>query len=68
MVTMFIDTFPSPFYDKAVGSVASNFADLVTIGERTESDIGNSPKLTIALASPRRRSKKRKKGRLMPSY
>ncbi|RDY03638.1 hypothetical protein CR513_12760, partial [Mucuna pruriens] len=36
MVTMFIDTLPSPFYDKEVGSVASNFADLVIIGERIE--------------------------------
>ncbi|RDX84583.1 hypothetical protein CR513_34351, partial [Mucuna pruriens] len=39
MVTMFIDTLPSPFYDKAVGSVATNFADLVTVGERIESGI-----------------------------
>ncbi|RDX91771.1 hypothetical protein CR513_26193, partial [Mucuna pruriens] len=39
MVTMFIDTFPSPFYDKVVGSVATNFADLVTVGERIESGI-----------------------------
>ncbi|RDX96148.1 hypothetical protein CR513_21221, partial [Mucuna pruriens] len=39
MVTMFIDTLPSPFYDKAVGSMATNFADLVTVGERIESDI-----------------------------
>ncbi|RDX87609.1 hypothetical protein CR513_30894, partial [Mucuna pruriens] len=36
MVTMFIDTLPSPFYSKAVGSVASNFANLVTMGERIE--------------------------------
>ncbi|RDX79708.1 hypothetical protein CR513_39849, partial [Mucuna pruriens] len=28
MVSMFIETLPSSFYDKAVGSVASNFADL----------------------------------------
>ncbi|RDY08028.1 hypothetical protein CR513_07784, partial [Mucuna pruriens] len=39
MVTKFIDTLPSPFYDKAVGSVATNFADLVTVGERIESGI-----------------------------
>ncbi|RDY12551.1 hypothetical protein CR513_02632, partial [Mucuna pruriens] len=36
MVTMFIDTFPSPVYDKVVGSVATNFADLVIVGERIE--------------------------------
>ncbi|RDX74116.1 hypothetical protein CR513_46175, partial [Mucuna pruriens] len=29
MVTMFINTLPSPYYDKVVGNVASNFADLV---------------------------------------
>ncbi|RDX91180.1 hypothetical protein CR513_26874, partial [Mucuna pruriens] len=39
MASMFIDTLPSPFYDKVVGSVASNFADLVTIGERIEAGI-----------------------------
>ncbi|RDX66859.1 hypothetical protein CR513_54326, partial [Mucuna pruriens] len=39
MITMFINTLPSPFYDKAVGSVATNFADLVTVGERIEFDI-----------------------------
>ncbi|RDX75450.1 hypothetical protein CR513_44659, partial [Mucuna pruriens] len=36
MVTMFIDTLPSPYYDKVVGNVASNFADLVVIEERIE--------------------------------
>ncbi|RDX96100.1 hypothetical protein CR513_21280, partial [Mucuna pruriens] len=36
MVMMFIDTLPSPYYDKIVGNVASNFADLVAVGERIE--------------------------------
>ncbi|RDX64296.1 hypothetical protein CR513_57154, partial [Mucuna pruriens] len=36
MVTMFIDTLPSPYYDKVVGNVASNFAELVVVGERIE--------------------------------
>ncbi|RDY12005.1 hypothetical protein CR513_03240, partial [Mucuna pruriens] len=36
MVTMFIDTLSSPFYDEVEGSVASSFADLVTVGERIE--------------------------------
>ncbi|RDY09900.1 hypothetical protein CR513_05668, partial [Mucuna pruriens] len=36
MVTMFIDTLPSPYYDRVVGNVASNFADLVVVGERIE--------------------------------
>ncbi|RDX93921.1 hypothetical protein CR513_23758, partial [Mucuna pruriens] len=39
MASMFIDTLPSPFYDKVVGSVASNFTDLVIIGERIEAGI-----------------------------
>ncbi|RDX92194.1 hypothetical protein CR513_25707, partial [Mucuna pruriens] len=39
MMTIFIDTLPSPLYDKAVESVASSFADLVTVGERIESGI-----------------------------
>ncbi|RDX79123.1 hypothetical protein CR513_40488, partial [Mucuna pruriens] len=29
MATMFIDTLHSPFYEKIVGNVASNFSDLV---------------------------------------
>ncbi|RDY13685.1 hypothetical protein CR513_01358, partial [Mucuna pruriens] len=36
MVTMFIDTLPSSYYDKVIGNAASNFADLVTVGERIE--------------------------------
>ncbi|RDX70795.1 hypothetical protein CR513_49920, partial [Mucuna pruriens] len=36
MVTMFIDTLPTPYYDKVVGNVASNFVDLVVVGERID--------------------------------
>ncbi|RDX92714.1 hypothetical protein CR513_25104, partial [Mucuna pruriens] len=36
MVSTFIDTLPSPFYEIVVGSVSANFADLVIIGERIE--------------------------------
>ncbi|RDY07813.1 hypothetical protein CR513_08021, partial [Mucuna pruriens] len=39
MVTMFIDTLPSPFYDKVVGNVFSNFFDLVVVSERIETEI-----------------------------
>ncbi|RDY03266.1 hypothetical protein CR513_13166, partial [Mucuna pruriens] len=39
MVFMFIETLPSPFYDKAVGSIVSNIADLVTMGERIETNV-----------------------------
>jgi len=34
MVTMFIDTLQSPFYEHMFASVFSNFVDIVTIGER----------------------------------
>ena len=37
MVAMFIDTLQSPFYDRMIGSVSSNFSDIVVIGERVES-------------------------------
>ncbi|RDX74647.1 hypothetical protein CR513_45577, partial [Mucuna pruriens] len=36
MVTMFIDTLPSLYYDKVVGNVTSNFTDLVVVGKRIE--------------------------------
>ncbi|RDX63518.1 hypothetical protein CR513_58043, partial [Mucuna pruriens] len=36
MVTMFIDTLPSPYYDRIVRNMASTFADLVVVGERIE--------------------------------
>ncbi|RDX77064.1 hypothetical protein CR513_42873, partial [Mucuna pruriens] len=36
MAMMFIDTLHSLFYKKMVGNVASNFSDLVLIGERIE--------------------------------
>ncbi|RDY07924.1 hypothetical protein CR513_07899, partial [Mucuna pruriens] len=39
MVTMFIDTLLSLYYDKVVGSVTSNFTYLVVVGKRIE--LGN---------------------------
>ncbi|RDX74822.1 hypothetical protein CR513_45381, partial [Mucuna pruriens] len=36
MVTMFIDTLLSSYYDRIVGNVASNFANLVVVGKRIE--------------------------------
>ncbi|RDX85840.1 hypothetical protein CR513_32900, partial [Mucuna pruriens] len=36
MVSTFIDTLPTLYYEIIVGSVSSNFADLVIIGERIE--------------------------------
>ncbi|RDX79165.1 hypothetical protein CR513_40440, partial [Mucuna pruriens] len=39
MVTMFIDTLSSPFYDKVVENVSSNFSNLLVVGERIETGI-----------------------------
>ncbi|RDX85813.1 hypothetical protein CR513_32936, partial [Mucuna pruriens] len=39
MVSTFIDTLPTPYYEIIVGSVSSNFADLVIIGERIEAGL-----------------------------
>ena len=36
MVTMFMGTLQSPFYEHMVGSVSSKFADIIIIGERIE--------------------------------
>jgi len=36
MITMFIETLQSPFYEHVFRSVSSNFSDIVTIGERIE--------------------------------
>ena len=36
MVTMFMSTLQSPFYENMLGSVSSNFADIVIIEERIE--------------------------------
>jgi len=36
MITMFIETLQDPFYKHVLGSVSSNFSDIVTIGERIE--------------------------------
>lgn len=37
MIAMFIDTLQSPFYDRMIGSVSSNFSDIVIIREQVES-------------------------------
>ncbi|RDX98473.1 hypothetical protein CR513_18593, partial [Mucuna pruriens] len=41
MVTMFIGMIQSPFYDKMIGNVSSNFSNLVIIGERVEMGMRN---------------------------
>ncbi|RDX71529.1 hypothetical protein CR513_49111, partial [Mucuna pruriens] len=54
MVSLFIETLPAPFYDKTVGSVASNFADLVIVGERIEVGIKRG-RFTNNSANPARK-------------
>jgi len=36
IITMFIETLQSPYYEHVLGSVSSNFSDIVTIGKRIE--------------------------------
>jgi len=36
MITMFIKTLQAPFYEHVLGSIFSNFSNIVTIGERIE--------------------------------
>nr|KYP34859.1 hypothetical protein KK1_044129 [Cajanus cajan] len=36
MVTVFVDTLQSPFYDRMIGNVSSKFSDLVIIGDRVK--------------------------------
>jgi len=36
MTTMFIKTLQTPFYEHMLGSISSNFSDIVIIGERIE--------------------------------
>jgi hypothetical protein len=39
LVDTFMSTLHGPYYEKMIGSISSNFADLVTIGERVEEGI-----------------------------
>jgi hypothetical protein len=39
LVDTFMTTLHGPYYEKRIGSISSNFADLVTIGERVEEGI-----------------------------
>jgi len=38
-ITMFVETLQAPFCERVLGSVSSNFSDIVTIGERIEHGI-----------------------------
>ncbi|KAJ1398903.1 hypothetical protein SESBI_30698 [Sesbania bispinosa] len=43
---MFIDTIQFPFYNWKIGSVSSNFSDIVIIGEKVEGGMRNG-KITL---------------------
>ncbi|RDY09148.1 hypothetical protein CR513_06519, partial [Mucuna pruriens] len=64
MVTMFIDTLPSPFYDKVVGNVASSFVDLVVVGERIELGIkwGKFTQSSSSVGFAKKPNQEKKKG------
>ncbi|RDX67654.1 hypothetical protein CR513_53435, partial [Mucuna pruriens] len=67
MVTMFIDTLPSPYYDKVVGNVASSFTDLVVVGERIELGIrrGNFAQSSNSVGFSKKLTSKKKKGEML---
>jgi len=61
------DTLCEPFYDKMIGSISSNFSDIVIIGEKVESDIKSEriarPSLGAAnTKKPLNGPRKKKKG------
>ncbi|RDX63194.1 hypothetical protein CR513_58401, partial [Mucuna pruriens] len=64
MVSTFIDTLSSPFYEIVVGSVSSSFADLVMIGERVEVGLkrGKFTLNTSHVGFAKRATQERKKG------
>jgi len=68
MITMFVETLEDPFYERVLGSVSSNFSDLVTIGERVERGLkrGKIAQNTLAVTTGRKpgfnNSNKKKEG------
>ena len=40
MITIMVDTLPTFYYEKLIGYMPANFADLVFVGERIESGLG----------------------------
>ena len=50
MVTLFIDTLGDPYYEMMIGSISSNFPDIVMTGERIEAGI-RSGKIAQSTAS-----------------
>jgi len=67
---MFINTLQSPFYDKMIGSISSNFSDIVVIGERVENGIrsgkiAHNSNVAINIKKPPTMIGKKRKGKLM---
>ncbi|RDX57795.1 hypothetical protein CR513_62935, partial [Mucuna pruriens] len=64
MVSTFIDTLPSPFYEIVIGSVSPNFTDLVIIGERVEVGLkrGKFTSNTGQVSFTRKAKQEKKKG------
>jgi len=52
MITMFIETLQAPFYEHVLGSVSSNFSDIVTIGERIEHGLKSGKIAQVRLQPP----------------
>jgi len=67
-ITMFVETLEDPFYELVLGSVSSNFSDLVTIGERVErglkrGKVAQNPSTVTTARKPRfNNSNKKKEG------
>jgi len=66
MTTMFIETLQSPYYEHVLGSVSSNFSDIVTIGEKIEhglksGKIAQNPSAVTNAKKPRFNNNNRKK-------
>jgi hypothetical protein len=51
MTGIFVDTLKDPFFDRLVSSAASDFAHLVTIGDRIEKGLRDG-KIPLAVAVP----------------
>jgi len=51
MITMFIETLQAPFYEHVLGSISSNFSDIVTIGERIEHGLKTGKIAQVSLAT-----------------
>ncbi|XP_027347973.1 uncharacterized protein LOC113859382 [Abrus precatorius] len=56
MVAMFIDTLQSPFYNRMIRSVSSNFSNIVIIGERVENGMrtGKIPNSFIGMTNTKK--------------